>query len=113
MKVNPVNQAADVNLPITNNPEKKELQAAVNKQKKPTEDVRDQIEIKEVAPEESDSVKQKTSLKFSRDQQTNELVVELVNNQTGESVRQIPSEVSLKLSAIYAQMQGKLVNKNY
>ena len=113
MKVNPVNQAAEVNLPLTSNTEKKEFQAAVKKQTKPVEEAQDQIEVKDVALPEKAPVESNTSLKFSHDQQTNELVVELVNTKTGESLRQIPSEVSLKLSAIYASMQGKLINKNY
>jgi uncharacterized FlaG/YvyC family protein len=50
------------------------------------------------------------TLKFSRDEATNALVVALVNNQTGESIRQMPSEVSLKLSAIFIKMQGQFID---
>ena len=51
------------------------------------------------------------SLNFSRDEETNELVIKLVNSKTGEAIRQTPSEVSLKLAAIYAQVQGNFVNE--
>ncbi len=113
MQINPVNQTTDFNLPSRNGAEKSEHPAADNRQKEPLKETRDQVEIKEAVSVKVASVKQNTSLKFSRDRDTNELVVELVNNQTGESLRQTPSDVSLKLSAIYAGLQGKLVNKKY
>lgn len=50
------------------------------------------------------------TLKFSRDEATNSLVVALINNQTGEAIRQMPSEVSLKLSAIFVKMQGQFID---
>lgn len=51
------------------------------------------------------------SLDFSRDEQTRQIVVRLVDSETGEAVRQFPTEVSLKLSAVYAKLQGQFVNK--
>ena len=113
MQINSVNQKAEFNLPASNNPEKSENSVAVDKEKKSLEEAQDQIAVKNVKLIENAPVESNTSLKFSRDQQTNELVVELVNNQTGESLRQTPSKVSLKLSAIYAGLHGKLVDKNY
>lgn len=50
-------------------------------------------------------------LKFSRDVETQALIVELVNNKTGEAVLQIPSEVSLKLSAQFVKLQGQFVDE--
>ncbi|MBS1792366.1 MAG: flagellar protein FlaG [Acidobacteria bacterium] len=51
------------------------------------------------------------TLKFSQDSDTKELVVELVDDKTGEAVRQIPSQISLKLAAIFVKMQGQFVDK--
>lgn len=51
------------------------------------------------------------TLKYTEDQDTKELVVKLVDSQTGESIRQIPSEISLKLAAIFVKMQGQFVDK--
>lgn len=51
------------------------------------------------------------SLDFSRDEQTNQIVVRLVDSETGEAVRQFPTEVSLKLSAVYAKLQGQFVDR--
>lgn len=59
------------------------------------------------------SVETKTNLNFKRDDQTNQLVVELVDHNTGEVVRQIPTEVSLKLAAIFARTQGSLLDKQF
>jgi flagellar protein FlaG len=51
------------------------------------------------------------TLKFSQDKDTKEIVVELVDDKTGEAIRQIPSQVSLKLAAIFVKMQGQFVDK--
>lgn len=51
------------------------------------------------------------TLKFSRDDKTNQVVVELIDQQTGEAVRQIPSDISLKLTAEFQKMQGQLFSK--
>ncbi len=53
----------------------------------------------------------KITLKFSQDLETKQLVVELVDDKTGEAVRQIPSQISLKLAAIFVKMQGQFVDK--
>lgn len=50
------------------------------------------------------------TLKFSQDNDTKELVVKLVDNKTGEAIRQIPSEISLKLASIFVKMQGQFVD---
>ncbi len=116
MQINPVNQATDLSFSVRGVEENpKILEAAAKTENKPSKRTTDQIEVKDASPisDAKTSIEQNTVLKFSRDRQTNELIVELVNAQTGESLRQTPSEVSLKLSAIYSGMQGKLVNKNY
>lgn len=51
------------------------------------------------------------TLKFSQDQETKAIVVELVDEKTGEAIRQIPSQVSLKLAAVFVKMQGQFVDK--
>ncbi|MEZ5425382.1 MAG: flagellar protein FlaG [Pyrinomonadaceae bacterium] len=51
------------------------------------------------------------SLNFSRDEKTQSLVVKLVDKVTGEAIRQIPSEVSLKLAAVNAKLQGNFVDQ--
>jgi flagellar protein FlaG len=51
------------------------------------------------------------TLKFSQDNDTKELVVELVDDKTGEAIRQIPSQISLKLAAIFVKMQGQFIDK--
>ncbi len=50
------------------------------------------------------------SLKFSRDSTTNSLVVQVVDEKTGEAIRQFPSEVSLKLAAHFVKLQGNFIN---
>ncbi len=51
------------------------------------------------------------SLTFSQDKETKTLVVKLVDKGTGEEIRQIPTEVSLKLTAINAKIQGNFVDE--
>ena len=50
-------------------------------------------------------------LSFSTDPDTREVVVKLVDQQTGEAVRQIPSEVSLKLAAQFIKLNKVFVDK--
>ncbi len=50
------------------------------------------------------------ALKFSRDDDTGSIVIEMIDQNTGEPVRQIPSEASLKLSAALGKLQGNIVN---
>ncbi len=51
------------------------------------------------------------SLKFTRDDETGRTVVELVDYQSGETLRQMPSEVSLHLTAMFGKVQGRLFNR--
>ena len=53
----------------------------------------------------------KIALRFSRDGATKQLVVSVVDENTGEAIRQIPSEVSLKLAAQHVKLQGQFVDK--
>lgn len=48
------------------------------------------------------------SLNYRHDDASNRLVITLVNEKTGEAIRQIPNEVSLKLSA---QIQGQFFDQ--
>lgn len=50
------------------------------------------------------------NLEFSQDSETKQLVVKLVDNVTGEAIRQIPSEISLKLAAVFVKMKGQFVD---
>ena len=53
------------------------------------------------------------TLSYSRDDETNQLVIKLIDDKTGESLQQFPSEVSLKLAAVYSRLQGQFVDKVY
>ncbi len=50
------------------------------------------------------------TMKFRQDVDTKELVVELVDDKTGESIRQIPSTISLKLAALFVKTHGQFVD---
>ena len=62
-------------------------------------------EIKAILQEHS------ISLQFSTDSATNAVVVKMVDEKTGEAIRQFPSEVSLKLAANFQKLQGNFINK--
>lgn len=51
------------------------------------------------------------TLNFRQDEETKQLIVELIDSNTGDPVRQIPSEVSLKLSAAFAKIQGQFIDE--
>lgn len=50
------------------------------------------------------------NLEFSQDFETKQLVVKLVDNVTGEAIRQLPTEISLKLAAVFVKMKGQFVD---
>lgn len=52
------------------------------------------------------------TLKFRQDSDTKQLVVELVDDKTGEAIRQIPSQISLKLAAVFVKMQGQFIDES-
>lgn len=51
------------------------------------------------------------ALNFSRDDETGSIVVKLVDQTSGETVQQIPSEALLHLSASLGKLQGKVFNQ--
>ena len=110
MQVNTANLVPEGNSPIRQKIEKSE-------DKKPTEKISEAKTGEKAAQEENLQKIQAVfaenhmSLKYSRDEKTQALVVEMVNNKTGEAVLQIPSEVSLKLAALFVKMQGQFVNE--
>jgi flagellar protein FlaG len=53
------------------------------------------------------------SLNFSRDEKTGRVVVEMIDNATGDPVMQIPNEVSLRLSEMFSKVQGKLFEARF
>lgn len=53
------------------------------------------------------------SLNFRRDEETGRVVVEMINNATGDPVLQIPDEVSLRLSEMFSKIQGQLFEARF
>ena len=51
------------------------------------------------------------SLQFSRDEESQAVVVKVVDQASGETLRQIPDEALLHLSAALGKLQGRLVNR--
>ena len=64
------------------------------------------IDAREVAKLERMLAEHDISLKFSMDDATNSLVVQMIDQKTGESIRQFPTEVSLSLAANFMKLQG-------
>ncbi|MGH9943818.1 MAG: flagellar protein FlaG [Pyrinomonadaceae bacterium] len=46
------------------------------------------------------------SLKFSHDDQTGSIVIEMIDQTSGEQVRQIPTEAALSIAAALGKLQG-------
>lgn len=60
--------------------------------------------IERVASEENISVK------FSRDEETGQMVIQMIDQKSGEAIRQFPSEVQLKLAEVLGKLQGNIFN---
>lgn len=110
MQVNSINPTTEIKqtaLQKTEMPvvEKKAPEVVTEKIDKPEEKTENLNKMKEVLAENN------ISLKFRQDSETKALIVELVNDKTGEAIRQIPSEISIKLAAAYVKMQGQFVDE--
>ncbi len=51
------------------------------------------------------------ALNFSRDEKTGAIVIKLIDEHSGETVQQIPTEVTLRLSAALGKLQGQLFSR--
>jgi uncharacterized FlaG/YvyC family protein len=104
--------------PLDNNPIKTEFVEKSDKVQSKTKPKSLETKSSESEPVQDDNLKNlqnslaehNITLKFRQDEQTKQLVVELVDNKTGESIRQFPSEVSLKLSQMSIKIQGQFVD---
>jgi len=53
------------------------------------------------------------SLSFNRDEKTNQVVIKMVDANSGKTIRQTPTDVSLKLTALYSKIQGQFLDGNF
>lgn len=51
------------------------------------------------------------ALKFSKDSETGAIVIEMINQATGETLQQIPNEAILHVAAVLGKLQGKIFDK--
>ncbi len=52
------------------------------------------------------------ALKFSRDEETGAIVVRVIDERSGEMLRQIPPEALLRLSAALGKLQGQIFDRS-
>jgi uncharacterized FlaG/YvyC family protein len=50
------------------------------------------------------------SLKFTRDEETGTIVIEMIDQTSGETLLQFPNEARLHVAAALSKLQGKIVN---
>lgn len=81
-----------------------------------TDKIQENEKAKEVQPEELlNQIKTLTenglySVRFENDQQTKEMVVKIVDNETQEIIRQVPAEEILGLRKALSEFQGNLID---
>ena len=51
------------------------------------------------------------ALKFSKDNDTGAIVIEMISQTTGETLQQIPNEALLRVSAALGKLQGRIFNQ--
>ncbi len=89
---------------------------AVRKEKEEGAVQEPQVDKAKVAPEELlQQIKSLTeegmySVHFERDERADQLVVKIVNRETDETIRQVPVEELLELSAMLEDIRGNIVN---
>lgn len=103
-------QSSDIGLTVRRNVEKP-INSVIEKQTKKTAEDEKPDRSAKLAKIQAVFAEHNIDLKFSQDQDTDQIVVELVDASTGEEIRQTPSEVSLKLAAITEKIQGHFIDK--
>ena len=51
------------------------------------------------------------SLKFTKDPETGTMVVQMIDQKSGDTVQQIPSAASLQIAATLCKLQGKIFSR--
>ena len=51
------------------------------------------------------------ALRFSKDRETGAIVIEMINQRTGETLQQIPNDAMLHVSAVLGKLQGMIFNE--
>ena len=51
------------------------------------------------------------ALKFSKDDETGRIVVQMIDQKSGETVEQFPNEATLHVAAVLAKLQGQIINR--
>jgi flagellar protein FlaG len=97
---------ADATVPLTTTGTEAQQQSTELQLAKSGEEINAAIRVIDDAVKASN-----ISLKFSRDEDTGSIVIELIDQNTGEPVRQIPSEAALRLAAALGKLQGNIVNR--
>lgn len=75
---------------------------------KPVRDAGPKVEMPNPAKLKAVLAEHDISLNFRRDEASGRMVIEMVDSRTGDAVRQIPSEVSLRLSELFSKISGQL-----
>lgn len=108
MQVNSINSSVDYNSAF---PQTAEKPAAQTKQPDISPAGKEPEKPEELSKLQNVLEENNVSLNFSRDEKSGEIVVKLVDSATGEAIRQLPTEVSLKLSAANTKLQGQFIDK--
>ena len=75
---------------------------------------KDAAQLEKVTKQIQDAIQDTNiSLRFSQDEDSGAIVVEWVDQQSGEALQQIPSETALRLAAVLGKfnLQGQFVNQ--
>ncbi len=111
MQIQSINQQKEVKTPTTKVEPKRNVQ--ITEQQAANAEALKNAQSKEVRDLHQTLAKHQISLSFVLDNQSNQVIVRLIDEQTGESIRQTPTEVSLKLAAVNASIAGQFINKNF
>ena len=100
-----VNSPGDVRIPLEAVKEPAVKSAALVEVKE-AQTEKTQADSQELARLQTALAQHDISLKFSKDETTNNIVVQMIDGRTGEAIRQFPTEVSLSLAANFMKLQG-------
>lgn len=107
MQINSANQT-DLGLPIRQTTEKTDTVKEKVSIDLPKLETKSETKVSEPKKTENPS---EVSVNFSLDDRTKQIVVKMLDGKTKEVIRQIPTEVSLKMAEVYQKLQSKFSSK--
>lgn len=97
-------QASNANRDNSNSNERKNLETSKVEISRKQEAVKQQVDFSQIEEGIKELLKDDSiAIEFSKDDESKQMIMKIINDQTKEVIRQFPAEISLKIARIISQ----------